>query len=251
MDTVVESASAFNQSDNALNMHEQGTQAHATDGSHPESRLVEGDIEQPTNEVSFNIEAYQLENLPHSLETLSPTQNPFQSAFTYHNTPDSGASHGAESLTLKWLDLLIGDATLNYGPLPELDIDPNGTNIFGNSVAQTPIHLDDETTTAANHYGAVTANPYLQERFHRKEGPIVDKQLWQASEPIVLRPQEHLLFRHFTQHISQWVSDWMNNYTETGGHCVADLHHLPRWTYSSHKGRSGLWSLISLYDPNL
>ncbi|KAF4465816.1 hypothetical protein FALBO_7347 [Fusarium albosuccineum] len=158
---------------------------------------------------------YRLHNFPHShplvQEMLSPTQLHFQTApFAYHSTPDSGASHGAESLTLKWLDLLIGDATLNYGPLPELDIDPNGPNIFGNSAAQTPVAIDEAATPVANNSwtngtSATTRHSYLQERVPDKGGLFGDKKLWQASEPISLLPQEHLLLRHFTENISRWM----------------------------------------------
>jgi hypothetical protein len=137
-------------------------------------------------------------------EMLSPTQAAFQTAaLAYHSTPDSGVNHGNGSLTLRWLDLLIGDATLNYGPLPELEIGPD---VFGNAVTQTPASLDEAATPATNDSsGVTTQSAYLQERLPDRRGPSGDKQLWQASEAIALQPQEHILFRHFTEHISRWV----------------------------------------------
>ncbi|KAJ3466548.1 hypothetical protein MRS44_004112 [Fusarium solani] len=137
-------------------------------------------------------------------EMLSPTQAAFQTAaLAYHSTPDSGVNHGNGSLTLRWLDLLIGDATLNYGPLPELEIGPD---VFGNAVTQTPTSLDEAATPATNDSsGVTTQSAYLQERLPDRRGPSGDKQLWQASEAIALQPQEHILFRHFTEHISRWM----------------------------------------------
>ncbi|UPK90964.1 hypothetical protein LCI18_001899 [Fusarium solani-melongenae] len=138
-------------------------------------------------------------------EMLSPTQAAFQTAaLAYHSTPDSGVNHGNGSLTLRWLDLLIGDATLNYGPLPELEIGPD---VFGNAVTQTPTSLDEAATPATNDGGSsiTTQSAYLQERLPDRRGPSGDKQLWQASEAIALQPQEHILFRHFTEHISRWM----------------------------------------------
>ncbi|KAH7237205.1 hypothetical protein B0J15DRAFT_406581 [Fusarium solani] len=135
---------------------------------------------------------------------LSPTQAAFQTAaLAYHSTPDSGVNHRNGSLTLRWLDLLIGDATLNYGPLPELEIGPD---VFGNAVTQTPTSLDEAATPATNDSsGVTTQSAYLQERLPDRRGPSGDKQLWQASEAIALQPQEHILFRHFTEHISRWM----------------------------------------------
>ncbi|KAF5004756.1 hypothetical protein FDECE_8746 [Fusarium decemcellulare] len=197
--------------DDAVQMAEQDTRA-------PDMNHSNSDNQHSTQPpgASLNGQAcYRLHNFPHShplvQEMLSPTQLHFQTApFAYHSTPDSGASHGAESLTLKWLDLLIGDATLNYGPLPELDIDPNGPNIFGNSAAQTPVAIDEVATPVTNNSwtngtSATTRHPYLQERVPDKGGLFGDKKLWQASEPISLLPQEHLLLRHFTENISRWM----------------------------------------------
>lgn len=139
-------------------------------------------------------------------EMLSPTQAAFQTAaLAYHSTPDSGVNQNG-SLTLRWLDLLIGDATLNYGPLPELDIGLSGPDVFGNTVTQTPTSLDEAATPATNDSsGVTTQSAYLQERLPDRRGPSGDKQFWQASEAIALQPQEHILFRHFTEHISRWV----------------------------------------------
>lgn len=142
----------------------------------------------------------------------SPAQLPFHPmSITYGNSPDA-------SLTLKWLDLLLGDAAINYGPLPEPFHDPGGTNIFGNSAIQSPTtlednsvsHLDDDIARPCELHTieprVETRNAYLRERIPSAEKQIREKdQVWQALEPINLQTQEVILFRHFTDHISQWV----------------------------------------------
>lgn len=144
----------------------------------------------------------------------SPNQVPFQSiSIPFETTSDSGNSYSI-SLTSKWLDLLIGDATLNYGPLPEAQFELEGTNIFGNSVAQTPItsHIGDNPPRRLRAHmegGRVqTHNAYLLERVPCVKDQSQEKNhVWQALEPINLQMQERVLFRHFIDHISRWVSD--------------------------------------------
>ncbi|KPM46363.1 hypothetical protein AK830_g146 [Neonectria ditissima] len=153
-------------------------------------------------------------------EITSPTNVSFHHApLPYAATPDSGVSHGAESLTSRWLHLLIGDASLNWGPLPELDFDLNGYDIFGNSVAQTPVALDENGTPQADDrqrtdnldtqigkLPMTSHSPYLQERILFAGDQLrATEQAWQALEPIVLQQQEHILFRHFIDHISHWL----------------------------------------------
>ncbi|KAJ3545313.1 hypothetical protein NM208_g2570 [Fusarium decemcellulare] len=211
VDGALDDAPGYSLPDDTIELTEQ-------DNRVPDMHHSNSDNQRSTQPPGTNLNGqacYRMHNFPHShpllQEMLSPTQLHFQTApFAYHSTPDSGASHGAESLTLKWLDLLIGDATLNYGPLPELDIDPNGPNIFGNSAAQTPVPIDEAATPATNNSwtngtSATTRNPYLQERLRDKGGLFGDKKLWQAAEPISLSPQEHLLLRHFTENISRWL----------------------------------------------
>ncbi|RSL83252.1 hypothetical protein CEP52_016765 [Fusarium oligoseptatum] len=182
-----------------------------TEGNHPLSSTTQGD----TTSWQMGCEAMvssgtslgpqNCYTFPHTRpEILSPTQAAFQTAaLAYHSTPDSGVNHASGSLTLRWLDLLIGDATLNYGPLPELEIGPN---VFGNAVTRTPASLDEAATPATNDSsGVTTQSAYLQERLHDKGGSTGDKHLWQASDAIALQPQEHILFRHFTEHISRWM----------------------------------------------
>lgn len=137
----------------------------------------------------------------------------------YSSTPDSGNGHTADSPTSKWLDLLIADATLNQRSPADFQYDFNGLDIFGNSVLQTTV-LPDETNAGGNNQsggsvpalptnkpGASPRNAYLGERISKTRDQQREKeQAWEASEPIDLQPQEHILFRHFVEHISKWVS---------------------------------------------
>ena len=139
----------------------------------------------------------------------------------YSSTPDSGNRHTADSPTSKWLDLLIADATLNQRSPADFQYDFNGLDIFGNSVLQTTV-LPDEANTApagnnnngggvsglsTNKPGASPRNAYLGERISKTRDQQREKeQVWEASEPIDLQSQEHILFRHFVEHISKWVS---------------------------------------------
>ncbi|KAL7757128.1 hypothetical protein ACKLNR_014121 [Fusarium oxysporum f. sp. zingiberi] len=166
-----------------------------------------------------------LDSIVYSLP--SPAQLPFHPmsmSMTCGSPPDA-------SLTLRWLDLLLGDAAINYGPLPEPFPDPGGTNIFGNSAIQSPITLGDNSVSytgddVAGPCGpytieprAETRNAYLRERIPSRGDHIHEKdQAWQALEPINLQTQELILFRHFTDHISQWATrhlDIMNRDTPT------------------------------------
>ena len=155
-------------------------------------------------------------------------------------TPDSGAnlsvstSGGVESLTTRWLDLLIGDVTMNFGPLGDFVFDdPSGLNIFGNSIAHTPVPTnpeEDDEENRRHRNGAVDgtlgaaagsdivhgsdkattiseSNPYMRERILFSGDQLKKKeQAWQALEPIELKGQEHVLFRHFVERLSLWVS---------------------------------------------
>lgn len=159
-----------------------------------------------------NLDAQALFNFSHSQRLIQeaaprPQVSPPAPvpASVYHDSPDSRPSLGGD-LTMRWLDLLIGDATLNYGPLPDLSFHQDGFNIFGNSVAQTPVPTDEAETPATHDSPQATLqNAYLQERIPDNKAISRDKKLWQAAEPIALQPQEHVLFRHFTEHISRWV----------------------------------------------
>lgn len=127
----------------------------------------------------------------------------------------SSASHTAESPTARWLGLLLGDATVGNGVLPDIEYELDGFDIFGNSIAQS--HASDVTpaspaTTRAGLEVPVgvspnTYNPSLQERIpHLRSDQLSEKQAWHSSEAIELLPYEHMLFMYFVQHISQWVS---------------------------------------------
>ncbi|CAJ0552529.1 Ff.00g006070.m01.CDS01 [Fusarium sp. VM40] len=142
----------------------------------------------------------------------SPAQLPYHPMSMTYGSPSDA------SLTLKWLDLLLGDVAINYGPLPEPFPDPGGTNIFGNSAIQSPTTLGDNSVShtvddIARLCGPHTSEPrvetrnaYLRERIPSGEDQVREKdQAWQALEPINLQTQELILFRHFTDHISQWM----------------------------------------------
>jgi hypothetical protein len=141
----------------------------------------------------------------------SPIQLPYHPmSISYGSSPDA-------SLTLKWLDLLIGDAAITHGPLPETIPDPDGTNIFGNSAAQSPStsgeagasYDNDQIGPPEPHTNGLrveTRNTYLRERIPYREDRSREKhQTWQASDPISLQTQELTLFRHFTEQLSPWV----------------------------------------------
>ncbi|KAM0240056.1 hypothetical protein ACHAP5_008154 [Fusarium lateritium] len=143
----------------------------------------------------------------------SPAQLPFNPMpMAYESPPDA-------SLTLKWLDLLLGDTAINYGPLPDAFSDPDGADIFGNSAVQSPTTLGNKNVPrAGGDIGRLcevhtieprieTQNPYLRERIPSGEDQIRERnKTWQASEPINLQTQELILFRHFIDNISQWAS---------------------------------------------
>lgn len=183
-------------------------------GDHTDQHISPGSTESPQTTLEPLVD-YGARDL-HHFESMvyglpSPHQIPFQSmSIPFETTSDSGNSYSI-SLTSKWLDLLIGDATLNYGPLPEAPFDPEGTNIFGNSVVQTPITSqagNDRLRRLEAHMEGrrvQTRNTYLSERF-----PLVkdrsETHVWQALEPISLQTQERVLFRHFIDQISTWVS---------------------------------------------
>lgn len=143
----------------------------------------------------------------------SPSQLSNHSALLHFTgTSDTSTSHAVESPTSRWLDLLIGDATLNSGALPEYDFEARGFDVFGNSVVNTP-GLEGPQTTKTNGSQASNQLPpprtrsvWLQERIpYPRYEQLIERQIWQTSGPIELQPQEHILFQHFVGHISQWV----------------------------------------------
>ncbi|POR35126.1 hypothetical protein TPAR_04660, partial [Tolypocladium paradoxum] len=192
------------------------------DGDETGIRLTAGVVESP--QTSLGTQGHDGTGDFHSLHSIvyglpSPSQMLLQPGLIpYANTPDSGNAYGV-SLTNRWLDLLIGDATLNYGPLPEVHFEPDGTNIFGNSVAQSPVPADGDSGSQTGDdrprgLGAHTEgervethNAYLRERIVCARDRLREKdQAWKALEPLNLQPHEHVLFRHFTDHVSRWVT---------------------------------------------
>lgn len=128
-----------------------------------------------------------------------------------------------ESPTTRWLDLLIRDATLQNGPLPDWDYDSNGLNVFGNSVRQSPVSNSvslsvplkpiGEPLTRQKHpfSAASTTSGYLTERIPHVGNQKCEELEWKALEPVELRPHETILFRHYVEHISLWVSSVMRS----------------------------------------
>ncbi|KAK7413953.1 hypothetical protein QQX98_007136 [Neonectria punicea] len=143
---------------------------------------------------------------------LSPPQTSAYATFPGFSAASvSSASQGVETPTARWLGLLIGDAILSNGALPDVDLEHNGLRMFGNFVAQTPGSI-----TAEEHrtpilvdpqlIASTTSNASLQERLPQLgSDQISEKQAWHSAEPIKLSPQECRLFKHFVQHISQWI----------------------------------------------
>lgn len=171
-------------------------------------------------------------------EGQSPGQMSSHSAL-FQFTGASDASQVVESPTTRWLDLLIGDATLNHGALPDHEAEPGGFDVFGNAMIYTPsqevLHtsLGGESQAQSNQSSNVTKHSSLQERIpYPRYDQIVERQIWQTSGPIELQPQEHILFRHFIENISQWVSP--------GNRTMQKFHNLSnsRWTYSSQNEHS-------------
>lgn len=147
---------------------------------------------------------------PFVFDRPSPTQiTPQSFAHPYADTPESGPAPG-ESPTSRWLDLLIADATLHESASSELHRESNGFDIFGNSVAQTPVATpvpppSDDGEWPRNTTVPLTRNAHLLERTPYNGDYLREQKAWAAVDPIELQPREHVLFSHFVQHISRWV----------------------------------------------
>lgn len=123
-----------------------------------------------------------------------------------------------DSPTARWLDLLIGDATVDNGPLPDWEYDSNGLDVFGNSVAQSPVSnsaslsLPVKAVAAAPHTSrqrnpfSATSCDYLKERTPYVGNQKREELAWKAIEPVELQKHETILLRHYAEHISRWVS---------------------------------------------
>jgi hypothetical protein len=123
-----------------------------------------------------------------------------------------------ESPTTRWLDLLIGDATIQNGPLPDWEYDSNGLDVFGNSVAQSPVshsatlsiplkQISEPNSRLRHPFSTTsTSSGYLRERIPYVGNQKREELAWKAIEPIELQPHETILFRHYTDHISLWVN---------------------------------------------
>ncbi|KAF7552034.1 hypothetical protein G7Z17_g4566 [Cylindrodendrum hubeiense] len=146
---------------------------------------------------------------------LSPTQNT-----TYPAMPEfapgsiSSTSHSVDTPTARWLELLIGDAALDNGTFPDIDLECSALSMFGNSIAQTPTSAAVEdrrtpvfrTEVSLRSVTSRTLHASLQERLPQLgSDQVSEKHAWYSIEPIKLSPQECRLFHHFVQHISQWI----------------------------------------------
>jgi hypothetical protein len=127
---------------------------------------------------------------------------------------DLDAIHAADSPTSQWINLLIGDATLFYGPLPEyIDIFGNAAKV--NPIASNELDIGHAQTRDVESHRPVARTPAfstrhhdLQERESYHGDKLIEKErTWGIPGSIQLRAREQVLFRHFVEHISQWVSD--------------------------------------------
>ncbi|KAK2590334.1 hypothetical protein QQS21_011977 [Conoideocrella luteorostrata] len=158
------------------------------------------------------------ENIPQDL--VPPYRPSLPSGCSPDSHPMSGESH--YSPTSRWLKLLISDTALDTALGEFTVIEQNGLDIFGNSLHQTPSSLVEGSSSSALPDHIIEAqetnqqflsssrkwlHPYLQERISPCCSPEKEKeeQRWKAKDPLVLRPQEQILFQHFIEHISQWV----------------------------------------------
>lgn len=147
---------------------------------------------------------------------LSPSQNTGYTAMPgFAAGSISSNSHTVETPTARWLELLIGDAVLDNGTLPEIDFEYGALSMFGNSLVQTPasIAAEDQRTPVfrtevdSSSVTSRTLHASLQERLPQLgSDQVSEKQAWYSIEPIKLSTQECRLFHHFVKHVSQWVS---------------------------------------------
>ncbi|KAL6401068.1 hypothetical protein AUP68_16791 [Ilyonectria robusta] len=150
-----------------------------------------------------------------SHNVLSPSQNTVYTAMPgFAAGSISSISHTVETPTARWLELLIGDAVLDNGTLPEIDLEYSALSMFGNSLVQTPASTAAEdqrtplfrTEVDSSSVTSRTLHVSLQERLPQLgSDQVSEKQAWYSIEAIKLSPQECRLFHHFVQHVSQWI----------------------------------------------
>lgn len=211
---VKASRSSQSQTDNGINSTHGGRGV-------PSISLEYSDQPSSLLELSNNL----LEPFPHTTSCLH--EGPSRTQVPYALTPSYGdrselinSSKPGESPTSRWLDLLIADAN-DWASL-ERYLEPNGLDIFGNSVTQTPEitppgspgppgpppqENDDgnDYSPTASTVSPLPRHAYLLERAPCNAHQLREEQAWAAQDPIELRPAEHILFKHFVERISQWV----------------------------------------------
>lgn len=151
---------------------------------------------------------------PDSHNALSPRQN---TAYTglpgFAAGSISSTSHGVETPTARWLELLIRDAVLDNGILAEINLEYSALSMFGNSVVQTPASIAEDQQTPvflteadSRSVTSRTLHASLQERLPQLgSDQVSEKHAWYSIEPIKLSQQECRLFHHFVHHVSQWI----------------------------------------------
>ncbi|GAW12468.1 hypothetical protein ANO14919_018370 [Xylariales sp. No.14919] len=121
----------------------------------------------------------------------------------------SSSDYAVETATARWLGLLFEDAVIRNEDLCNMNFEVEGFDIFGNSVAQSPVcspqmdvphHLEQHTSTPPS------SNPSLSERNTiLNPGQVFEAKEWQSGLPIQMSPYEHIAFQRFIRHISKWM----------------------------------------------
>ncbi|KAI5927254.1 fungal-specific transcription factor domain-containing protein [Camillea tinctor] len=119
----------------------------------------------------------------------------------------TSSNHNVENATARWVGLLFQDAVMQNEGLWNMNFEAEGFNIFGNSVAHSPVDSPElneqcDLDRAANS----PENPYLSER-HPVLGQdqILEKRSWISESPIAILTHEHIAFETFVKHISEWM----------------------------------------------
>jgi hypothetical protein len=104
--------------------------------------------------------------------------------------------------------------THDDGLLPSVDFDSRGFDIFGNSLAHTPVsdHGGQRPIYQQARESLPTmSNPFLRVRITRfGSDQVFEKEAWHSAEYLEFLPHEHIIFQNFVQHISRWVSLYFN-----------------------------------------
>ncbi|KAK7757801.1 hypothetical protein SLS62_000179 [Diatrype stigma] len=123
-----------------------------------------------------------------------------------------------EIATERWVSLLFRDAVTQNEDLWNMNFETEGLNIFGNTVAPSPVGSpqppppppnesnDQPAAQVAVGGSPASSNPGLLERnVSLEQDQVLEKQLWQSESTVEILDREHYAFRHFVQHISTWA----------------------------------------------